>query len=143
MSTHSHRTLAKQIDALDGAETVADLVAALKPILHTLAYYATMSDGAVLETHEEWHGNTADTLYADATETFQAAQAKRAAKGLPLEPTPANGPRPAPPPRLAKDGSVKVHRVPHEPKNRPAPSHISPALRAILDGSHSSLHEEG
>jgi hypothetical protein len=82
-NTGSRCKIYERIDALDRAQSVADLVDRLKPILNELAYCAVNGEAAVLATHEEWHTQYTDELYSQASSDFKAASAARgdAARG--------------------------------------------------------------
>ncbi|MFA6166488.1 MAG: hypothetical protein WC700_07735 [Gemmatimonadaceae bacterium] len=137
MEQHNHRTLSRQIDALDEAKTVSDLVAKLKPILHTLGYYATMSDGAVIESHEEWHEGVTDMLYSGTNEDYTAAPVAQRA------PPPVAQPKPKKKPLRADDVVRTPTFVAREaPKNRPPRGNVPPSLLAIMQGTHDTLREE-
>jgi hypothetical protein len=132
MSRKSHPTVDQQIDSLDEAKTVGELVARLKPILHQLSYYVTIGEGAVSEAHEEWHDEFTNRLYDAAGADFQEAQVKQSARKV----TEAKKQEERPQKPMAK-------LIPRDaPKNRPAKSNISPSLLAIMNGSHESLKEE-
>ncbi len=111
--TGRHQALYSQIDRLGSARTVQELVRHLQPILEQLAYAATTGEADIIERHEEWHNEFADRLY-QAAETDRQEVAK-------------------PPPAAAKIRSSGPTI------RRPETGGLTPALRAIMEGTHSSL----
>ena len=127
----------ESIDALE-ARTVADLTRQLKPILNALAYYAVTGEAAVLETREEWHSQYADALY-HATASDHSVDRRAPA------PAPASAPARSRAGKNAPEGGAprRPRGQAAPPSNRPRPGDIPPSLRAIMEGSHPSLKNEG
>jgi hypothetical protein len=122
-TTGNRSTTFDQIDALDEAQTVAELVALIQPILYELTYHAVNSESATLDSHEEWHAGGMDMLYGGMNTEHQAAQEKAA--------------------RPRKRPSKKpVASAPAPPSNRPRAEYVSPALRAIMEGTHPTLVDD-
>ena len=57
----------EDIDNLQEARTVAELVERLRPLLSELAYHAVSGEGAVLEAREEWRTEYGDALAQEAS----------------------------------------------------------------------------
>lgn len=148
MATGNKCTIFDKIDALSTIRSGAspEFVAALQNILGELAYYSVMSEGSVLETHEEWHGAFTDRLYEAAGAEAQGRQ--------PAAHPSRQWSAPAPPQLVAqparrqkktkpgdgRDGVARPQQPP--PSNRPRPDHITPALMAIMKGTHESFRED-
>jgi hypothetical protein len=137
-----------KIDKLDEARSVADLVARLKPILLELAYFAVTGEGAVMETHEEWHTTFTDRLYEATGAEARAAGPAPALVSAPAsaqprlrrpQGTPKSGKAEAPP-SDGRSGASRRQQAP--PGNRPRPEALTPALLAIMAGTHQSLQED-
>lgn len=115
------------------------LVAALQKILNQLAYYSINSDGAILESQEEWHTTFTDRLYAAAGQARSEAVAARTA---PSGTTAPGGPSTA-------TGHAAGHAAGHTerplppaiPVRKPADD-IPESLRRIMNGSHESLRDD-
>jgi hypothetical protein len=150
-------TIYDRIDNLDGAKTVQDLAARIKPILEELAYMAQVGDGAAFQAHEQWHDDYTDLLYQGTEKEYKKTQHKNVPTDSVSGPVPkisASGPAPkasAPvtrrrdPPEFVDDPYAMVHSLAQprqqKPPTRPSPDAISPSLRSILDGSHPTLRE--
>jgi hypothetical protein len=129
------------IDELDGAVTMPDLVARLKPILNRLAYSAEMGEGAVLEAHEQWRTEYAEHLYA---ETESDHQRDRAAAYPEPDLDFRRGGASSRAPEAQRRGEKQTRRGQQAPPAaRPrANAPLPPSLQAIFNGSHSSLHQD-
>jgi hypothetical protein len=141
------KNLFENIEGLSECTTVAELVAKLKPILNAMAFYCVSSDGAVLETQEEWHGTFTDRLYealGKDRKTAKAAQStvSRAASPEDLRTAPLTSAAaqnaPIARPKKGRRGGARAAPLP----KRPAPSNIPASLQAIMDGTHPSLAEK-
>ena len=117
-----HAPLYDAIELLDGATDVKDLAARLKPILNQLAFYLVTGEGAVMDSHEEWHEEFRDQLYNDANSDFKAATSKMRGP----RPPPARGQDPLP------SGRVGGKRAPVAPPTRPLPEELPDSLRRLL-----------
>lgn len=114
----------RRIDALDSARTVAELRAALKPILNLLAYDMVAGDSSVSAYQEEWHDQYAAALREEAGSE-------------------------APPPTTTSAKEAPRTRAPQQPRPsnarpsnaRPPQPAISASLQSILDGSHPSFRD--
>ena len=149
MSTGNRCGIYDKIDALDEARTVSDLVSRLKLILSELAYYSVTGEGAVMETHEEWHGDFADCLYAEASADRTDALSAPACRRQPFSGEKAAKPKQSKRPPASDEKAAKPlaanSRNPYPiapPSNRPRPSDLPPSLRQILEGTHASLRED-
>jgi hypothetical protein len=132
-------TIYDKIDALANCANLPEsqkfpaLITQIQAILNNLAYYAINSDGAVLESHEEWHDTFADRLYEAAGQSRREAIAARATT---------TGAAPGGPSLKASISDTSDRALPAPIPTRKAPSDIPASLRAIYEGTHSSLREE-
>ena len=78
MSTGNRCVIYDDIEALDEARSVSDLVRRLKPILSELAYYGVTGETAVLEAHEEWRSQYTDRLRDETQQNAKKSVAARA-----------------------------------------------------------------
>jgi len=127
-NTGSRCAIYDKIDGLGDARTVPELAARLRVILNELAYYAVNGEAAVMETHEEWHTEFTDRLYVAAASEHAVAAAR------------AKVPSPAKIEARSK-GANGRNLVPLPPPTRPRAGDLTPALRAILEGTHTSFGE--
>lgn len=149
MSKANQCDIYDQIDGLDEARTVAELVTKLKPILNRLAYVAVTGEGSVMDSHETWHDNFTDALYSAASSDHREGQLSNVM--LPSAPAPvpkatkprkhAEKPIADHDPRLRTASTHGRNPVQQAPPARPAASSIPPSLLAIMEGRHPSLRE--
>jgi hypothetical protein len=92
-------TVYDKIDALSDCSKLEELIPKLQSILSDMAYYVINSDGAVLESHEEWHTGFTNRLRSEVGQ--QARDAKR------------------PPTRPAESDGGLSSRRPRMPRARP------------------------
>jgi hypothetical protein len=127
-NTGSRCAIYDKIDGLSDARTVPELAARLQVILNELAYYAVNGEAAVMETHEEWHTEFTDRLYTAAA-SDHAAKSARAKFQSPEK-------------VAARARNVNSRNLaPLPPPARSRADDLSPALRAIMDGTHASFGE--
>jgi hypothetical protein len=145
---NSHGDVFTQIDALDEARTVAELVARLKPILNHLAYYAVTGEGAVLEAHEQWHTEYTDRLYEETDSDNRAGRAALPPQHAEHLPPPAPTRRPkqrTPAEQAIAEADAREARAGRRqaapPPNRPRADALPPSLQAIMDGTHASFKD--
>jgi len=133
MPTGSRCKIYDKIDALDGARSVQDIVKCLKPILNELAYYAVTGEGAVMDTQEEWHTNFKEALHEEL-----GLEQKRE------EPAPKQTDEPPRRKKKKKGGkkSRKSNKEPTPAKESTSATGLTPALQAIMGGTHPSLNED-
>lgn len=105
--------------SLPEAKRLPTLVGLLQRILNQLAYYSTTGDGAVLEAQEEWHETFTDRLYTAAGQARQQAT-----------------------PPAAPGGPARAAAPPPPVPARKAPDDLPASLRAIMNGSHTSLKND-
>jgi hypothetical protein len=159
MSTGSRDNIYDKIDGLSKCETMSQLIPKLQAILSNMAYYVINSDGAILETHEEWQTDFTERLRSDVGAMKDAKK---------LSARQQRGPRASPPGdaldsesiELAGEISLAEPVAPVKPtrakpkKSRekgPAPpggarpaqlEDVPASLLAIMNGSHPSLRQE-
>ena len=142
-------TLFQEIEDLSKTRDHEELAAMLQPILKRLAYYAVMSEGAALEDREDWHDNFTGGLYDDRGEGLPAEVAEARAARSAAESSGAPKSRLTPAAQASQRGSggghggkqSKHHKGPAPNPTRQAAEAISPALLAIMGGTHPSLRE--
>jgi len=143
---------------LDEAQSVAALVARLKPILNELAYYAINGEAAVMETREEWHTEFTDRLFGDMASELPKAPMLKQTDYAPKSSPGAMGATMVPPQDQVRKGRAKQTKPKIDERNtwnpaavaaaqitsngRPNPTAVSPALQAIMNGTHPSLSEK-
>lgn len=133
--------LVHDIDALSATTTHHKLVVEIQKILHTIAYYISQSEAAILECREGWHDEYTKALYHDAGKSSvvapnggcserRTAVSERKTKS-----------------RAGRRGSAsrgvgaKSTRRPatRTEAARPYQANIPASLRAIMDGTHPSF----
>lgn len=159
MSQTGNRTsIYEKIDALHGVQTLQELVARLHPILTEMAYYTITGDGAVQETHEEWHTTFTDNLYSETSSDIHrerrdadAHRERREADGHRKQAPRAKAPL-ADGLAAQRGAHPSMHQAPLRAADPPpaarrsmptraGASSLPATLRSIMDGTHASLHE--
>lgn len=139
--TGSRGTLFEKIDALSDCTTLAELTPKIQAILSNMAYFVINSDGAINDTHEEWHEDFASRL---RTGVSQGKAAKSSAsRAVDIAPAEKKKPRPVKP--KAESSARPKFEKPLDavPEARASKvddlDDVPDSLRAIMLGTHPSL----
>jgi hypothetical protein len=161
MSARNRCDIYTKIDSLDSARSLPELTKQLKVILNELAYYAVTGEGAVMESHEQWREEYTDALYSGASSHGGGAAPSVSRPSVDsVGVGKKKGNSTAPKARKAQSNNnsdsvaawdnpnagveiespVEHRRTAAPPTNRPRAEDIPASLRAIMEGTHPSLH---